>query len=336
VSIALYSAAISILAKKELHPIKAPFAISGQVFRAAETVVVYVTASDVTGRGEAYGVYYCDETADTMLGQVYDLSERLPDKFDRHSLQTLMPPGGARNALDCALWDLESKLSGLPVWQLAGLPKPKAVRTTITLGVDAPHKMAEEASSFRDFRSIKVKIADDGLDDERLRAIRHARPDVWLGVDANQGLDADTLAALYPVFIETNVSLIEQPLKRGHETAMDAVRAPIFLAADESVQGLNEVDALVGRFDVINIKLDKCGSLTEAIAIIARARELRLRVMVGCMLGTSRSMAPAWLLAQSCDYVDLDGPVILRDDRHPAVTYENGMVSCPAALWGAP
>jgi L-Ala-D/L-Glu epimerase len=117
---------------------------------------------------------------------------------------------------------------------------------------------------------------------------------------------------------------------------MDAVRAPIFLAADESVQGLNEVDALVGRFDVINIKLDKCGGLTEAIAIIARARELRLRVMVGCMLGTSLSMAPAWLLAQSCDYVDLDGPVILRDDRHPAVTYENGMVSCPAALWRTP
>jgi L-Ala-D/L-Glu epimerase len=314
----------------------APFAISDQVMTGAEIIVVSVKSQGVTGRGEANGVYYHAETPEVMVAQIEYLVANLPDGFDRHMLQKLMQPGGARNALDCALWDLEAKLSGQPVWRLAGLPEPKPVRTTMTLGVNAPDKMAAEALAFEDFRSIKVKIAGDGLDADRLIAIRETRPDVWLGVDANQGLDVPKLEALYPAFLKANVSLIEQPLRRGDEAALDSVRSPIFLAADESVQGLAEVDALVGRFDVVNIKLDKCGGLTEAIAIAARARELRLRVMVGCMMGTSLSLAPAWLLAQICDYVDLDTVVGLKEDRQPSAIYEGGMVSCPAALWGNP
>jgi L-Ala-D/L-Glu epimerase len=320
----------------ESRPFKTPLAISDQVMRSAEIVIVSVTSLGVTGRGEANGVYYLDETPDVMVAQIEALKSGLPDLLDRTLLQSLLPSGGARNALDCALWDLEAKLSGRPVWELAGLPRPHPVRTTVTLGVDSPQNMAANAVALQSVKSIKVKLAGDGFDDTRLQALRHARPDVWLGVDANQGLDPDKLIAMFPALMRANVALIEQPFKRGDDAKLDDIRAPVFLAADESVQTLADIDALVGRYDVVNIKLDKCGGLTEAIAMVARARELRLRVMVGCMMGTSLCLAPAWLLAQICDYVDLDCVFFLADDRQPSAIYRDGMVSIPDVLWGNP
>lgn len=327
---------IDIAVGQELRPFKVPFAISDQVMRSAEIIVVYITLGGITGRGEANGVYYRNETPNVMIAQIQNLRANLPDNFDRQMLQKLMPPGGARNALDCALWDLEAKLSGRPVWQLAGLPMPKPIRTTVTLSVETPEKMAASAAVLPSFTSVKIKLAGDGLDEARLNAIRRARPEVWLGVDANQGLDRDKLIALFPALMRANVVLVEQPFQRGNDAALDDVCAPMFLAADESVQALADIDALVGRYDVVNIKLDKCGGLTEAIAMVARARELRLRVMVGCMMGTSLCLAPAWLLAQICDYVDLDTVLFLENDRTPCASYEDGLVSLPAELWGNP
>jgi L-Ala-D/L-Glu epimerase len=320
----------------ESRPFKVPLAISDQVMHSAEIILVSVTSGGITGRGEGNGVYYHGETPEVMIAQIETLMAKLPEGFNRHMLQILMPPGGARNALDCALWDLEAKLSGLSVWQLAGLPKPKAIRTTVTLGVESPDAMAAKAAALEGIKSIKIKLAGDGEDESRLQALRKVRPDVWLGVDANQGLDREKLIAMFPALMSANVALVEQPFRIGNDAALDDIRAPLFLAADESVQCLEDIEALAGRYDVVNIKLDKCGGLTEAIAMVERARELRLRVMVGCMLGTSLCLAPAWLLAQICDYVDLDCVFFLNEDRQPAAAYEDGMVTLPDALWGNP
>lgn len=313
-----------------------PFAITGHIFTAANIIVVTASQDGIVGRGEAGGVYYHDETPAFMSGQINALAKSLPANFNRDMLQTLLPPGGARNALDCALWDLEAKLSGLPVWQLAELPQPRPLRTTMTLGVDTPDVMAQGARNFEAAVSLKLKLSGDGNDAARVLAVRAARPDVWIGVDANQGLDPQKLAALMPTLMVANVSLIEQPFKLGHDADLDGVYSPILLAADESVQSSKDIPALVGRYDVVNIKLDKCGGLTEAIKMVAKARELRLRTMVGCMEGTGLSTAPGWLVAQICDYADLDASLPLREERQPAVSYANGYVSCPDALWGNP
>jgi L-Ala-D/L-Glu epimerase len=320
----------------ERHPFKSPFAISGYVFSSADVIFVSVSQDGVVGCGEAYGVYYDGENPALMRKQILDFAARAPSNFTRTFLQSNMPPGGARNALDCALWDLEAKLTGVSVWQRAGLPEPKPIRTTMTIGVDTPGQMARDAEALAGALSIKVKLAGDGLDADRLVAIRRARPDVWMGVDANQGLNPSTLAVLMPTLMSTNVSLIEQPFKREADALIDSVHSPIFLAADESVKSLADIDALGHRYDVINIKLDKCGGLTEGLEMVKRARAMRLRTMVGCMPGTVTAMAPAWLLAQICDYADIDGPLSLQNDREQAAEYSGGFVSCPPAAWGNP
>jgi L-alanine-DL-glutamate epimerase-like enolase superfamily enzyme len=196
--------------------------------------------------------------------------------------------------------------------------------------------MADKARGYTQARAIKIKLTGEtDLDIERVRAVRAARPEVWLGVDANQGYVRGTLERLLPALHETRVSLLEQPCKRGHEAELDGIEHLIPIAADESLQGLNELDPLVGRFDVVNIKLDKCGGLTEGLLIADRARELGMKVMVGNMIGTSLAMAPAFVLGQQCDVVDLDGPIFLAADRSPGVIYENGYVRCDDLVWGS-
>ncbi|HEY4445639.1 MAG TPA: enolase C-terminal domain-like protein, partial [Steroidobacteraceae bacterium] len=208
--------------------------------------------------------------------------------------------------------------------------------TTFTVGANDPDKMAADARAYTQAKAIKLKLTGQPADADRVRAVRAARPDVWLGVDANQGFTRPFLATLMPVLVEARVELIEQPFKIGQEVQLDGLGSPIPLAADESVQGLADVPALVGRFNVVNIKLDKCGGLTEALAMAREARRLGLDVMVGNMLGTSLAMAPAFLVGQLCNVVDLDGPVFLSRDRSVPVRYESGLISSPEALWGAP
>ena len=319
----------------ERFPLHNPFRISGHVF--AETAVLLAELSDGThvGRGEGAGVYYLGDDAAHMLAEAERVREAIERGATRDDLQRLLPPGGARNAIDCAYWDLEAKQAGVPAWQLAGLEPPRPLRSTLTLGADAPEAMAAAARTLDPDAPVKVKLTGDLADDiARVAAIRAARPDAWIGVDANQGYGIDTLPDLLPALTAAGVALLEQPLARGREADLDGLKRPLPFAADESALSLADTPSLVGRFDVVNIKLDKCGGLTEGLAIARQARQLGLDVMVGNMMGSSLSMAPAYLVGQLCDIVDLDGPTFLARDREPGVRYRAGRIHCPGEIWG--
>lgn len=313
----------------------APFRISGHVFEHTDAVVVTVREGGHSGRGEASGVYYTGDDAPAMLAAIESVRSAIEDGASGVELQSLLAPGGARNALDCALWELEAQQAGKPVWALAGLNPPRPLVTTFTLGADDPDKVAQGARAYAGARAIKLKLTGEiEADIARVEAVRTARPDVWLGVDANQGFERRDLDWLVEVLVENRVSLLEQPLKRGREADLEGFHSPIPVAADESALCLADVPGLVGRFDVVNIKLDKCGGLTEALAMAAEARALGLKVMVGNMVGTSLAMAPAYLVGQLCDFVDLDGPTFLVEDRRPGVAYRDGFIACGDDVWG--
>ncbi|BDU17454.1 dipeptide epimerase [Lysobacter auxotrophicus] len=317
--------------------LSAPFRISGHVFEVSPVTLVTLRSGTRIGRGEAAGVYYTRDTPELMLTTIERLRDVLEDGISRHELRALLPSGGARNAVDCALWELEAALAGVPVWRLANMDAPRPLLTTFTVGADDPAVMAERARAYTHARAIKLKLTGEAdLDIERLRAVRAARPDAWIGVDANQGYMPDTLAQLLPVLVDEGVSLLEQPCRRGFEGELEGVDRTVPIAADESILDLDELEERAHWFDVVNIKLDKCGGLTEGLMMARRARELRKRVMVGNMVGTSLAMAPAFLLGQFCDIVDLDGPLFLDHDREPGVVYADGHVDCPANVWGTP
>ena len=313
-----------------------PFRISGYVFTHSDVVVVTLRDGEFIGRGEGGGVYYLGDDAPHMLDDIGAARAAIEAGPDREELRSIMPPGGARNAVDCALWELEAARAGVPVWQLAGQSAPKPLRTTFTLGADSPAAMAEGARCYTDAQSIKVKLTGElGLDIARVEAIRSARPDVWLGVDGNQGFVAEQLEELVGALAEQNVSLLEQPLARGREADLEGFKSAVPIAGDESLLSLDDVAGAVGRFDVVNIKLDKCGGLTEGLMMAAEARRLGLGVMVGNMVGSSLAMAPAFVLGQGCDIVDLDGPTFLAEDRTPSVVYSAGTIIAGAEVWGS-
>ena len=321
----------------EKFPLKEPFHITGHTMTDADVVTVELEQDGYVGRGEASGVYYrkSDDVA-SIVRQIEAVRARIEAGIDRESLQHLLPTGGARNAVDCALWDLEAKRSGRSAWQMAGLDRPRPLLTTMTVGANTPDKMAADALAYVGAKAIKLKLTGQPVDADRVRAVRAARREVWLGVDANQGFTRSFLETLLPVLIEAKVELIEQPFKVGEEAQLDGLESPIPFAADESVQGLADVSPLVGRFNIVNIKLDKCGGLTEGLAMAREARKLGLGVMVGNMVGTSLAMAPSFLVGQLCNVVDLDGPVFLSRDRSPSVHYEQGLISCSELIWGGP
>jgi L-alanine-DL-glutamate epimerase-like enolase superfamily enzyme len=314
----------------------APFHITGYTFTAFEAVVVSLEADGMVGQGEGLGVYYKDDAPEKMLAQIEALRERIEAGISREQLQRILPAGGARNALDCALWDLEAKRRGKPVWELAGQRRPRPLLTTFTVGADLPPVMAERARAYASARAIKIKLTDDDLNAQRVRAVRAARPDVWLMVDANQGFTREGFATLLPTLVEARVDVIEQPFPVGNEAWLDGLERPIRIAADESVQDRGDLQKLVGRVDIINIKLDKCGGLTEALAIVEEAHRLGFALMVGNMSGSSLAMAPAFVVGQCCDVVDLDGPTFLAADRSPAASYDDGYIWCADELWGGP
>ena len=313
-----------------------PFRISGYVFDTVDVVVATLRDGEHEGRGEASGVYYLGDDVPAIVEQIEAARHEIERGISREGVRSLLPPGGARNAIDCALWELEASRAGRAVWELAGLTEPRPVVTTFTVGADDPEAMGEKARSYREAKSIKVKLTGElDLDIERVRAVRAARPDVWLGVDGNQGFERADLERLIAALERERVSLLEQPLKRGSEAELDGLFSSIPIAGDESLLSLSDLSGAPGRFDVVNIKLDKCGGLTEGLAMAAEARRLGLGVMVGTMIGTSLATAPAFLLAQVCDLVDLDGPTFLKADREPSVRYENGELWCGSEVWGA-
>jgi L-alanine-DL-glutamate epimerase-like enolase superfamily enzyme len=311
----------------------APFRITDYVFTHAEVLVATLRDGAWTGRGEAGGVYYHDETPASLAGQIEAIRPQIERGVGREALGELLPPGGARNAIDAALWDLEAKRTGAPVWKLAGAPPPVPLRTTFTVGAGTPDEMAHTARSYETAQAIKLKLTEDDPA-ACVAAVRAARPDVWLGVDANQGLTRASLERVLPAMAQANVALIEQPLPVGADADLAGLNSPIPIAADESVQSLAQMAALAGLYDVVNIKLDKSGGLTEGLAMVREARRLGFQVMVGCMSGTSLSMAPAFVLGQLCDFVDLDGPTFLSCDRDLPAIYDKGEIWCPEALWG--
>ncbi|MFL6756990.1 MAG: dipeptide epimerase [Sphingomicrobium sp.] len=313
-----------------------PFRISGHVFTGSDVIVVTLSDGDLKGRGEGGGVYYLGDDVPHMLYSIGAVRSALEAGPTREELRAIMPAGGARNAVDCALWELEAARAGVPVWQLAGQSAPQPLRTTFTLGADTPEVMAEGARHYVGAKSIKVKLTGElELDIARVEAIRAARPDVWLGVDGNQGFVFEQLDELIAALVEEDVALLEQPLARGREADLEGYRSPVPIAGDESLLTLDDLPGAVGRFDVVNIKLDKCGGLTEGLLMAAEARRLGLGVMVGNMVGSSLAMAPAFVLGQGCDIVDLDGPTFLAEDRTPSVVYEAGMITAGPEVWGS-
>ncbi|KLD80012.1 dipeptide epimerase [Xanthomonas hyacinthi] len=311
-----------------------PFRISGQTFTHAELVVVELEAEGARGRGEACGVYYRGDDAAGMLRQLSEMKAEIEAGIDRAALQRRLPACGARNALDAALWELEAARAGVPVWRLAGLERADPLPTVFTIGIDAAPRMADKAVAMRHARAIKLKLSGDADDRVRVQAVRAARPDAWIGVDGNRGFTPQSLEAIMPTLRACQVQLIEQPFAIGRDRDLAGVDRAIPIAADESVQDCGDLEALVGLVDIVNIKLDKCGGLTHALAMERQARRLGFGVMVGNMTGTSWSQAPAFVLGQRCDLRDLDGPTFLARDRPRAVTYVDGLIHCPDEVWG--
>jgi L-Ala-D/L-Glu epimerase len=327
---------IRLTAAVERFPIAGSFRIARGAKTEAVTVVVTLEDGQHEGRGECVPYARYGETVDSVLAAVADVTGPLTAAgFDRAALQQLMPAGAARNAVDCALWDMEAKQSGRPAWALAGLDSaPAPVATAFTLSIDSPDAMGRAATA-AGRPILKLKLAGDGLDLERIQAVRSASPSARLIVDANEGLDLPGLARLAPACLELGVEMIEQPLPAGEDEALRGFTCPLPLGADESAHGLAGLPSLIGKYRVVNIKLDKTGGLTEALAMRAACQAAGLEIMVGCMVASSLAMAPALLLTGGARYVDLDGPLLLARDRQPGLRYQDSLVfPADAALWG--
>jgi L-alanine-DL-glutamate epimerase-like enolase superfamily enzyme len=321
---------VSIRAFTETFPIKGAFVISRGSKTEAVVVVAEVSDGQHTGLGECVPYRRYGETVEGVLAAV----ESAHISGDRDALRRSMAPGAARNALDCALWDLAAKKSGKRAWELAGLTAPKAVLTCFTLGLGTPESMAEAARKATESPLLKVKLGGDG-DPERLHAIRAAVPKARLVVDANEGWSEQNFVANMRACKETSVELVEQPLPAGADDFLREAARAVPVCADESAHVTADLDRLTGKYDAVNVKLDKTGGLTEALDLAREARRRGFRLMVSCMVGTSLGMAPAILVAQEADFVDLDGPLWLARDRVPGLRYSGGMVSPPEpALWG--
>jgi L-alanine-DL-glutamate epimerase-like enolase superfamily enzyme len=311
-----------------------PFRISNFEWVDARGIVVQLAEDGHAGRGEAQGVFYLDEDADSLFAQVHAVAGEIRKGISREELRHLLPPGGARNAVDCALWDLECKRAGKTIWQLTGI-EPKPVTTVFTIGLEAtPEAMAAKAAAALDAPVLKIKLNAD-RPYERLAAIRAARPDAALVVDANQGWDFDLLQEVIPKCVALDLGMIEQPLPRGADEMLENFHSPITLAADESCLHTGELETAARRYGMINIKLDKTGGLTEALKLARSAKALGCKLMVGNMVGTSLAMAPSFVIAQLCDFVDLDGPLLLKYDHPNGLRYRKGVVDAlQPSLWG--
>jgi len=311
-----------------------PFRISGGEWLTSPGLVVQLSEDSFVGRGEAQGVFYLDETAQTIFDQVDAVAGEIRRGISREELQHLLPAGGARNAVDCALWDLECKKTGKTIWELTGID-PKPVTTVFTIGLEAtPEAMAAKAAAAADAPVLKIKL-DGNQPYEKLAAIRAARPDAELVVDANQGWDFELLKEVIPKCVNLNLGMIEQPLPRGGDEMLEGFDSPITLAADESCLDTSELETAARRYSMINVKLDKTGGLTEALRLAYAAKEKGCKLMVGNMVGTSLGMAPAFVVAQLCDFVDIDGPLLLKYDHPLGLQYDKGVVKeLDPQFWG--
>ena len=326
--------AIALKVCEERFPVAGRFTISRGSRTEIRVVTVELAADGLVGRGECVPYARYGETVDSVIEAIQDIAADLRHGLDRIALQNRLPAGAARNALDCALWDLEARRTGIPVWRLAGLAAPQPMITAYTLSLGEPDEMRARAAENAHRPLLKVKLGSSG-DLPRIRAVREGAPDAVIIVDANEGWSAQEYAALAPEFVRLGVALVEQPFPADADAALAGIDRVLPVCADESCHDSATLARLVGKYDAINIKLDKTGGLTEALRLKAQARAAGFGIMVGCMLGTSLSMAPAQLLAQDAGYVDLDGPLLLARDREGAIRYE-GSLMAPASttFWG--
>jgi L-alanine-DL-glutamate epimerase-like enolase superfamily enzyme len=319
----------------EHWPLQRAFTISRGSKTEAVVVIAELESGGQRGRGEAVPYLRYGETPEGVAAALEAMAAALRGGLDRDRLQTAMPAGAARNALDCALWDLEAKQAGRPAYDLAALPAPKAVVTAYTVSLGTPEAMADAALRAKSHSLLKVKLGGGGDDARRIAAVRRAAPAAELIVDANEGWCEADLERNLAACAQAGVTLTEQPLAQGRDEALGKIRRPIPVCADESVHDRASLDAISGKYDAINVKLDKAGGLTEALALAAEAERRGFDIMVGCMVATSLAMAPAMLVAQRARIVDLDGPLLLAEDRPHGLRYE-GSVVYPAEpiLWG--
>lgn len=313
-------------------PLKQPFAITGHVFESLQGVVVTIEDQGFTGRGEADGVYYLGQDQQWMLETISSFFDS-EKNLDRESLQSLLPATAARSAIDCALWDLEVKTRGISIWERLGI-KPKKLNTVATVGIASPQEMANKAIEFSGFQNLKIKL-DANEPVVALEHIRKARPTADLVIDVNQGWNMEMLKDFTRHLEKLEISMIEQPLPRGEDEQLVDYKGEIPLGADESCLHSGEYEALKRFYQVINIKLDKTGGLTEALKLSKLALADHKRLMVGNMTGSSLAMAPAYVIGQWCDFVDIDGPVLLAEDVRNPLRYDSDGVSVPRSqLWG--
>jgi L-Ala-D/L-Glu epimerase len=323
----------SVQAAVQVLPLKERFSIANQHYDALDVLHVRWSEGGAVGRGEAAGVDYRGDLPQGALTRIERLATADLAQCGRERLQSMLPAGGARNALDCALWDLELRLSRRSVWEHLQL-EPRPLPTVATIGLNPPDAMARAAAALGHFGLLKVKL-DAHQPIERVQAVRAARPDARLVVDVNGGWTVDQLRHAAPVLVALGVELIEQPLPPACDAQLVGFRCPLPIAADESLQTEDDLPRVAEAFDVANIKLDKCGGLTAALALSERCRALGLRTMVGNMIGTSLAMAPAFVVAQWADHVDLDGPLVLQQDVPHGLVFRDGVVQVPdPRLWG--
>ena len=324
----------SLHVRAERWPIAGSFTISRGAKTEAEVVVATVSDGTYAGQGECVPYARYGETIAGVTAALEAMRVPLAGGLTRQALETAMPAGAARNALDCALWDLEAKASGKSAYLLAGMPEPRACVTAYTISLGSPASMGEAAREASGRKLLKVKLGGEG-DAERIWAVRAAAPNAELIVDANEAWGVDNLAQNLAACAEAGVTLVEQPLPAADDAALASIARTIPVCADESVHDRASLRSLVGRYEAVNIKLDKTGGLTEALAMAAEAERLGFSIMVGCMVATSLSMAPATLVAQRARVVDLDGPLLLARDREHGLRYESSLVYPPTpALWG--
>jgi L-alanine-DL-glutamate epimerase-like enolase superfamily enzyme len=324
---------LSIEAKEEIWPLKQPFRISRGSRIEAQIVVVTMSDGEHSGRGEGIPLARYNQSTASVLAQIEAIKEQ--KHLDRQSLQELLPKGAARNALDCALWDLEAKLSGKRVWELANLQIVPEVETSFTISLDTPEKMAAAAKANARLPILKLKLGGDEPDVSRVQAVREAAPAVRLLIDANESWSPSHYREIVPTLKQSGVKLIEQPFPADADEILETLDHPIPVCADESCHTTVDLPRLTNRYEAVNVKLDKTGGLTEALRLCERARDSGFKLLIGCMVCTSLGIAPARLLASFANWIDLDGALLLARDRDHPVPYTNGKIGIPPRdLWG--
>ena len=319
-------------AHEQSWPLDKPFRIARGTRTEARVVVVTVSDGQYTGRGEAVPLARYGQSVESLLAQIE--SVKTEKRLDLQEIQKL-PAGAARNALDCALWDLEAKVSGKRVWELANIPIVREVETSFTISLDAPEKMAALAKANVNLPILKLKLGGDNLDLPRVEAVCAATPAAHLLIDANESWSSEHYREIVPALKRLGVELIEQPFPADADEVLESLDHPVPICADESCHTTADLHRLTNRYEVLNVKLDKTGGLTEALLLTRRARQAGFKLLMGCMVCTSLGIAPARLLASAADYVDLDGPLLLAGDRHHEILYENSRIGLPSRqLWG--